>query len=139
MNIFDLANYSAPRWQRTWRVRQERIKREGSEYFTWIVPVIAASGRTAIEVNHQFPRAKKYAPLDWMQIVNADTVDLQVTINGNTTLPVPAKTIITNDLLPLWEIRINNLDAANATTLNKIIVTMQRQPLTADALARRHG
>jgi len=126
-----------PRHEKTWLTRQERIKREGSEYFTWPVPAVAASGIGSIEIAHQFPRAKKYEPLDWIEIVNNDTVDVRLIINNDMTLPVLAGTIRTVDNAALWTIGIENLSATTAVTLLRIIVSLRRQPLTIDQWARR--
>jgi len=138
MNFFDLANIShKPAWQRTWYTRQERIKREGSEYFTWPVPATGPAATSHIEIAHQFPRAKKYEPLDFIEVANNDVVDLTLTINGSETLPVPAATIrqVTNKAA--WEIAITNNDAATTSTLNSIIVTLRREPLTIDKYVRQ--
>ncbi len=126
------------KWLRTMLTRQDRVKKEGSEYFTWPTPVTAfGGGISTIEVAHQFPRARKYAPLDFIEVTNNDTVDLTLIINADIFLPVPAGTIRTVDNYALWQVGIRNDDAVTATTLNKIIVTLRRQPLTIDDWARR--
>lgn len=123
-------------WRKTWLIRQERIKKEGSEYFSYIVPVTIAGAISYIEIANQFPRAKKYEPLDWIEVVNNDAMALTLIINGNTHLPVPAGTIRTVDNSALWEIGIRN-DGAINTTLNLILLTLRRQPVTIDDWARR--
>ncbi len=126
-------------WQRTMLTRQDRVKKEGSEYFTWNTPATAAGGIATIEVAHQFPRAKKYEPLDWIEVCNNDAVDLTLIINADTFLPVPTGTIRTVDNHALWQVGIRNDDGATATSLNKIIVTLRRQPITIDDWARRRA
>tara|TARA_Y100000310_G_scaffold195710_1_gene195740 strand:- start:240 stop:665 length:426 start_codon:yes stop_codon:yes gene_type:complete len=123
-------------WQKTWYTRQERIKKEGSEYFTWPVPATAAAARSSINVSQQFPRSRKYAPLDWLEIVNNDVVNLTLTINGSETLPVPAGTIRVVDNKALHELGVTNNDAATTSVLNDIIVSLRRQPTTIDKWAR---
>ncbi|MBA7581108.1 hypothetical protein ES708_23008 [subsurface metagenome] len=117
--------------------RQNRVRKEGSEYFTWYTPDTAAAAIATIEVAHQFPRARKYAPLDFIEVTNNDAVDLTLIINADIFLPVPAGTIRTVDNYALWQVGIRNDDAANASTLNKIIVSLRRQPITIDDWARR--
>jgi len=101
------------------------------------MPATAAAGIATIEIAHQFPMAKKYEPLDWLEVCNNDAVDLTLIINGNTMLPVPSGTIRTVDNYALWQIGIRNDDAAVATTLNAVIVSLRRQPMTIDEWARR--
>lgn len=133
-NLLDIAGISKTR--NTYLVRQERIKREGSPYYSWAVPVTAAGASSAIYVPTQFPDGKKYHPLDWLEICNNDTnCNLTLTINGNTTLPVPSGTIRTIENKALHHIAIKN-DGAVATAANKIICSLQRQPLTMDKWVR---
>ncbi|MBU0598695.1 MAG: hypothetical protein KKD44_26160 [Proteobacteria bacterium] len=124
-------------WRKTWLIRQERIKKEGSEYFSWIVPVTAAAARVTIEIAKQFPRAGKYMPLDFVEVSNNDDVDLTLTINGAETLPVPSGTIRSLDNAALWQIGITNNDAVTSTVLNRVTVTLRRQPMTIDKWAQR--
>lgn len=134
MNLFDVANIS--RRRDIYTVRQERIKRDGSPYYTWQVPVTAASATSVIHVPTQFPLSRKYEPLDWLEISNNDTMDLTLAINNGDTFPIPAGTIRTIDGKSLWHVAVTNDGAAN-TTLGKIIVTMRRQPQTIDRWARK--
>lgn len=136
MNLIQNANVFEKR-NKTWLTRQERIKRDGSEYFTWAVPITAAAAVSRIEIANQFPRAKKYAPLDFVEVSNNGLRNLTLIINGSMQLPVPAGVMRTLDNAALWEIGIRNDDAAVATILNDIIVSLRRQPLTIDQWARR--
>lgn len=136
-NIFDLlGNFNRPR--NITIIRQERIKREGSPYYTWTPGAITAGGGTlAIYIPDQFPASRKYQPLDWIEIVNNEASnDLRVVINGNTTFPVPAKTIRTIDNESLRHIQLIN-DGGSNTTPGLIYATLQKQPLTIDKWARR--
>ncbi len=138
--MFDRRFLSKTSWRRTWTVRQERIKKEGSEYFTWQVGVVAATVLSHIEIARQFPRAKKYEPLDWIEVVNNESaINLTLTINGGETFPVPAGTIRTLDNKKLWEISVTNNHAADSTTAGLVVVTLRRQPKTIDDWARRQG
>lgn len=135
MNVFDLANISRRRDISI--IRQERIKREGSPYYTWQVPATAATTTSVIHVPTQFHDSRKYEPLDWIEIVNNEASnDLTVTINNGDSFVVPASTIRTISNIALWHIAVTNNGAA-ITTLNKITVTLQKEPLTIDKWARR--
>ena len=90
MNIFDIANnITKPR--NTYQVRQERIKREGSPYYTWTPGAIAAGVTSGIYLQTQFPDARKYEPLDWLEIVNNEAANnLSLVLNDADTFAVPA-------------------------------------------------
>jgi hypothetical protein len=134
-NIFESANISKLR--NTYLVRQERIKREGSPYYTWTVPVTATTATSSIHMQTQFPQARKYEPLDWLEIVNNEAVNnLTLTINQGDTFPSPAGTIRTIEGKALWSLAVKNNGGVN-TTLGNIIVTIRRQPMTIDKWAGR--
>lgn len=134
-NFFDAANISKLR--NIYTVRQERIKREGSPYYTWTVPVTATTATSSIHVPTQFPQARKYEPLDWLEIVNNETTNnLTLTINQNDAFAVPAGTIRTIESKALWTLAVTNNGGAN-TTLGNIVVTIRRQPMTIDKWAQR--
>jgi len=133
-NFFKFANVQ--KGDRTYLVRQERIKREGSPYYSYPVGVIAAADSIVLSPSQYFPESKKYSPLDFIEVINNDVVDLMITINGNDKFVCLAGTIRTIKGQPLHQIRIKNSDAATATTTSKTILTLQRQPLTIDKWAR---
>ena len=138
MNRFLVRNATLiPRRSKTWLTRQERIKKEGSDYYSWNTPVTAPGAITTIEIAHQFPEARKYQPLDWIEVHNTDVVDVSLIINVGTVLPVSASSLRTVDNHALWQVGIRNDHATISTTLNKIKVSLRRQPMTIDEWARR--
>jgi hypothetical protein len=131
--------FGKPRDFRTvYFTRLERIKKEGSPYYTWPVPVTAPAAISAIDLNTYFPLSRKYAPLDWLEIVNNDVVDLTLILNGQggEYLNVPAATTRPVIGKALWKIAVRNDDAAADSVLNQIMVTVRRQPKTIDMVAR---
>jgi len=117
--------------------RMRRIRREGSPLYRWIPGIIAATASAAIYLNTQFPDSKKYAPLDWLEIINNDLVDLDLTINGMEIRTIPAGVIRkVDDDIGLQHIAITNRDAALASVAGKIILSFQRKAMTADGAAR---
>lgn len=113
--------------------REKRVRSEGSPAYTWTPGVIAATASSSIFVDTQFPDSRKYAPLDWLEIVNNDVVDLTLTINGDESWPIPAGVIRTRSGgIGLHHITITNNDAAAASTAGKIVITMQKEAMTAD-------
>ena len=136
-NLFDIANIRPRRGITVDRL--ERIKREGSPTYTWIVPITATTATSVIYVPTQFPASRKYEPLDYIEIVNNEAAnDLTLTINGKETRAIPAGTIRTihGTGVALWHIAITNNGAVN-TTLGDIVVTLQKEPLTIDKWAQR--
>ena len=123
--------------------RLQRVMREGSPKYHYDVPAIAASAYLDFDVETQFPRAQKYAPLDSCLIINNDVVDIAIDFNGqggNNYYLIPAGVIrqINRDELPaIWQLRIYNLDAVNAITVNTIDIELWRSPEDADSVARR--
>jgi len=140
INILEAANIRMPAdWRRTMATRLERIKKEGSEPFTWKPPATAAGATVQIEIATQFPRARKYQPLDTIEITNNDAVDLTLIVNENIRLPVPAGTIRTIRNQALWQVGLTNDDAAVTSVLDKIVITVSRAAETIDSYARRKG
>lgn len=137
MNFFDNIN-SVRKPNSITIVRRERIRREGSQPFNWNVPATAAGATAFIDIQKQFPEAGKYMPLDKARIVNNDAIDITVMVNGNKdTYYIPAGTITTLANVALRSIAVRNDDTVATSVLNKIRITMEREPETADSLARR--
>ena len=138
MKFWDFKNlYGNQDWRKTWITREETVKKEGSEFFTWPVPATAPAGISQIEIAQYFPRARKYQPLDFVEVMNNDAVALTLFITGGIQLPVPASSARPVVGLKLWQIGIRNDDAAVTSTLNSIIVSLRREPETVDDWARR--
>jgi len=72
------------------------------------------------------------------RVVNNDAVDIRLQLNGNNDVDelIPAGTTVILSDTPIWQYRITNQDAAVATILYAIRISLQRQPLDADKVAR---
>jgi hypothetical protein len=119
--------------------RAVRIRREGSRPYVWTPAGIASGATSVIHVQQQFPDSRKYEPLDSIEVVNNETSnDITLTINGTNTWNVPAGTIrvVHGDGVALWYIALTN-DGAEATTQGKVVVTLQKEPMTIDKWSRR--
>ncbi len=119
-------------------IRDEKIKQTGSPFYSIAVPAIAAGEIISYSLSEsaELRGADKYAPLDWMEIVNEDAVKIEVRV-GIGTFPIVSGTIRTIDNNWFDQFSIKNLDATTATTAGKISITCRREPLTWDKLARR--
>lgn len=134
MKILDLI---APNTKRDiFTRRQELVKQEGSPLYNYSMPATAAGASVAFDLEHQFSLARKYFPLDCVEIVNMESANnLTIIVNGTDSYVVPASSIRTIKNQAFWHIRITN-DGAVITTLGNVILTFQRQALDADQKAR---
>ena len=117
--------------------RQRTIVRHGSPRYQFQLAAIAAAGNYTFAPDIQWPASKKYSPLDVIEISNLDpTCDLNIILNGTSPYIVPSSTtrIITDQALR--QIRIENRHAVTATTINLVIISCERAPMTADMAAR---
>lgn len=122
--------------------RLKRVMQDGSPKYHFDVSALAATATEGFDIATQFPRARKYEPLDTILIINNDVVDISVLVNGagGDLLIVPAGTIrrSTRDEVPaISRISVTNLDAGVAVTVNLIDIEIWRSPEDADSLARR--
>lgn len=123
--------------------RERRALRGGSPYFTYTPGIIAAGATTAINVYTTYTAARKYLPLDYIEIINNEAANpITVAINAspaasNRTITVPARTQrISDEDVQIWTVHVQN-DGAVATTAGNIVIKLKRAPLTADSAARR--
>jgi hypothetical protein len=118
--------------------RLNRISKYGSPPYTINFPVTIAGAYVEYNIATTFPAAKKYEPLDTLEVVNSGGVALQVNINGSggEQMHVPANSVRTVKDTPIWQLRVTNLDAAIATVLGLVRISLRRAPLDADTVAR---
>lgn len=131
--LIDLTKFSKA--YRTYTVRQERIKREGSPYYAWDVGALAAGVATILRPNRDLPGSKKYSPLDWIEIINNSTEVVTITVNGTERFISPAGTIRTVTDLPLHQV---NIVCDNNVAGGLVRGTLQRRPMTIDKWSRIH-
>ena len=117
--------------------RLQKIRKEGSPYYLYTPGIIAAGADEYFHVDTSFPLSRKYAPLDWIEITNNDSVALTITINGTQPFPCPAGTIRTIDEMPIRSVNVHNDDGATGTTAGLVRITLQRQTITSDRFVRR--
>lgn len=115
--------------------RALRIRRDGSPYYRWSPGIILAGADAYIFLDTQFPDSRKYAPLDWYEIVNNAGENLTITLNGGQQHVVPSGTSRKDDLTAVRSFNIHN-DSATDTAAGEVIVTFARQPITQDKALR---
>lgn len=123
--------------------RLRRVMIEGSPKYHYDLGVIAAGVYVEFDIQTQFPRARKYEPLDSCLVINNDAVDIGINFNGSggDLYIIPAGTIrriSREEVGAIWHVRITNLDAAAAVTVNMIDLELWRAPEDADSIARRN-
>ena len=121
--------------------RQRTVDRDGSPVFTWTPATLAPAATLIINLNNQFPRSTKYAPLDRAEFLNGSGEQIQVILNGQSANPriVPAGTVVVFNNQPIHTIRITNQDGVDSTATDEINVLFSREALNADEFARRWG
>jgi len=116
--------------------RALRIRREGSPYYRWSPGAIWNGDDAYIFLDTQFPESRKYAPLDWYEIVNNSLSNITITLNGGQQHPVPAGTIRKDDLTAITSFNIHNDATAGGIVDGEVIITFARQPITQDKALR---
>jgi len=118
--------------------RKTRIDREGSPYFDLYPASIAAgiSQNYDIDQYSELAESRKYAPLDYIQVINTDSVALELRLKSQRHY-IPAGAIISLTDEAIWGFQLKNMDVATATTAGKIHIVLQRQPLSEDKAIRR--
>lgn len=140
MNLFDIANIS--RRKGVIISRSERIKREGSPWYPYQLPVTAPGAAVTLHIPDLFPDSRKYQPLDFVEIVNnGAATPITVVINGpaGDTHYIPAGVIrtIRGGGVALWQVEITN-NGVGATVLGLIRFNFKKEAMTIDRWAQEH-
>jgi len=119
------------------KVREQRILQYGSEYFPIKLPAIDAGDFVIYDIDNsaELEAARKYKPLDFVEVTNNDTVDIELTLDFKDTFLVPKGVIKTISERSFFCLKVKNIGTA-ATTANKIVLTLQRMPITTDKYIR---
>lgn len=139
-NIFDIANIG--RRKGVIISRSERIKREGSPWYLYLLPVMAAGVAVTINPHLFFPESRKYQPLDFVEIVNNGVATpITIVINGpaGDSHYIPAGVIrtISGKGVALWQVEITN-NGLGATVLGLIRLNFKKEAMTIDRWAQEH-
>ena len=118
-------------------VREKRIQKSGSPYFNIELPTIAASGVKAYMATDIDEAVRKYLPLDSIEVTNLSTVDVTLCLDDGDIFIVPHGTIKSIEDKPFRRFRITNRDTVNETGASKILIQMQRLPITIDTWVRK--
>ncbi len=115
---------------------QKTAEKYGSRDYVWTVPATVAGATFYIWVDTQFPDSMNYAPLDYLEIVNNDTVNVTVILNGGDVVSCPAGVIRKKaDGVGIRSVAVRNDDAAIASTLGLIVCTLKKRRKDINDLA----
>lgn len=101
--------------------------RRGSPYIPIEMPALAAGAIQTYEIESspELAEGLEYAPLDYLQIVNHDDVDLRLTFDQKEWFLIPSGVIDSWKWKPWRRIDIKNLGAVT-TTLGKVVINVRR-------------
>lgn len=119
--------------------RQKRADKFGSPYCDIELPQVSAGATKEYEIENSSDLADwlKYAPLDFLEVVNNDAVDLQLTIDQQAKFYIPSGSTRTLSHRSWRRFEIKNLDSTTATTVGKVRISCQKMALTQDEALRR--
>ena len=118
-------------------IRQRRVDREGSPFFRYDVPTIAANSFVIIEYEDIDKATRKYFPLDFVKCSNNSGADIRLELSPEQEFLIPAGTIISLSDRAITQLRIWNLSPTRTIWSKEIVLVLQRLPLTEDRLLRR--
>lgn len=125
------------RVKNTQEQRMSRVRKNGTGFYTLVITTLAAGTYQFAEMEITFPALKKYGQPNWIEVANNDVVDVTLYINGMSDyIQVLAGTIRNLRRPAIFQIAIQNNDAASAITANKVVVKVRYAPVDADELAR---
>lgn len=135
--LFDIANFQ--RRKGVVVTRSERIKREGSPWYLYLLPVTAAGVMVPLHIPDLFPDSRKYQPLDFLEVVNngvATPITIQINGPAGDSHYIPAGVIrkIGGGGVALWQVEITN-NGAGATVLGLIRLNFRKEAMTIDRWA----
>lgn len=118
-------------------VRERRIQKAGSPYFNLELPTIPPQGIKAYMVTDVSEAARKYLPLDYIEVTNLAIVDVMLCLDDGDSFIIPHGTIKSIEDKPFRRFRITNRDITNETGNAKVLIQMQRLPITIDTWIRK--
>ena len=111
------------------------VLRDGSPNFFMNLGAIAAGAFQYVLIEDQFPKARKYQPLNSITITNnsGEVVDLQ--INAQDYAKLPAGVIWADTDSSVWSFKITNNDATNVLA-GEISVNLSSPPMSQSEYTR---
>ena len=109
-------------------IDQKKRTDQESPQFSHNFASIAASASFILAIEDVYPRVRKYPVMNWLEVVNNDVVNINVNVNGVKDYYIPAKNVRTIYIPNVRHIRIDNLDASTASTINRIRTIFSYKP-----------
>lgn len=118
-------------------LRQKRRELEGSGAKNFKNPTISASGYWQIGLETDSLLAK-YLPVDFVQVTNGSSADIEITKNGSRNQVIKAGTVVAIEGEPIFSLRAKDLGGSGITAETLEIVA-EKKRLDADTLAYRQA
>ncbi len=122
------------------RARQVRrdalLEAYGSDIYPWEPGIIGIAGQDFCSLATEFPEALRFMPMDWAQITNQSSVDIEMFLNNGYPQKIPAGTMkIITECATIRDCLLINR-GTSATASGEIRVDFMRRPMNADKLAK---
>jgi len=117
------------------QARELSVLRYGSPNFRHTFGAIAAGAEEFVGIPETFPRSRKYQPLTELVITNTSGEQVDLFLNGENYMLIPAGVITSITNQAVWTMTVQNNDATNVAS-GEIRANLSRPPLTADEFYR---
>jgi len=124
-----------PGLQQRQAVRELSVLRYGSPNFRYSFGAIVAGATEFVGIRETFPKSRKYEPLNTLVLTNTSGENVDLFINGQNYMLIPAGVITSITDQAIWTMEIKNNDATNVAS-GEIRANLSRPPLTADEYYR---
>jgi len=116
--------------------RKETIKKHGSPTYVWATGIIAAGAIEYCSVAAMFPAARKYEPLDTVEIINNSAQPIRLWFNGQAiNYLIPAGTIREISGRASWNLTAENVGLGN-TAAGEVELNLSRAAYSEDQKVR---
>lgn len=113
--------------------RRERVDREGSLFFRYILrEPLPPQSTLALDYEDIDPRMLRYYPVDFTRIINDSSADLDYSISPTQTFRVPQGSMQSISNHPVTQIRVKNLDLMYTISAGDITLLFRRLPIRGD-------
>lgn len=101
---------------------------QGSQFYEYKCAQIAAAAKVVVRISEQFPNARIFEPLDYIEFINNSAVSITIGLSGEEPYTIPPYMIKPFSKKPYREFSITNLSATTAIATSEVIVHCQRMP-----------
>ena len=108
--------------------RRERVDREGSQFFRYVLrDPLPPQSTLALDYEDIDERMQRYYPVDFTRVINDSSADLDYSISPTQTFRVPQGSIQTIRNRPVTQIRLKNLDTIQAVNAGEVTLLFRKE------------